>query len=132
MFILTRSAFAGQQRYGANTWTGDVQATWNSLARQITAGLNFSLCGIPHWNSDIGGFFLGSYPRKLEDSGYHELFVRWMQFGTFNPMMRSHGADAPREIWQFGQKVIVSTMRLRNISTYVIAYCHIFIQHRGT
>ena len=104
VFILTRSAFAGQQRYGANTWTGDVQATWNSLARQITAGLNFSLCGIPHWNSDIGGFFLGSYPRKLEDSGYHELFVRWMQFGTFNPMMRSHGADAPREIWQFGQK----------------------------
>ncbi|MDL2310217.1 glycoside hydrolase family 31 protein [Parabacteroides sp. OttesenSCG-928-B22] len=104
VFILTRSAFAGQQRYGANTWTGDVQATWTSLARQVTAGLNFSLCGIPHWNSDIGGFFLGSYPRKLQDPGYHELFVRWMQFGTFNPMMRSHGADAPREIWQFGQK----------------------------
>ncbi|MDH6342485.1 alpha-D-xyloside xylohydrolase [Parabacteroides sp. PFB2-12] len=104
VFILTRSAFAGQQRYGANTWTGDVQATWKDLAHQVTAGLNFSLCGIPHWNSDIGGFFLGSYPRKLQDPGYHELFVRWMQFGTFNPMMRSHGADAPREIWQFGQK----------------------------
>jgi alpha-D-xyloside xylohydrolase len=104
VFILTRSAFAGQQRYGANTWSGDVQATWGDLARQVTAGLNFSLCGIPHWNSDIGGFFLGSYPRRLEDPGYHELYVRWLQFGAFNPMMRSHGADAPREIWQFGQK----------------------------
>lgn len=104
VFILTRSAFAGQQRYGANTWTGDVQATWGDLARQIPAGLNFSLCGIPHWNSDIGGFFLGSYPRKLEDPDYRELYTRWLQFGTFSPMMRSHGADAPREIWQFGKK----------------------------
>ncbi|MDR0954901.1 MAG: glycoside hydrolase family 31 protein [Rikenellaceae bacterium] len=104
VFILTRSAFAGQQRYGANTWTGDVQATWDVLARQIPAGLNFSLCAIPHWNSDIGGFFLGSYPRKLEDPDYRELYARWLQFGTFTPMMRSHGADAPREIWQFGEK----------------------------
>lgn len=104
VFILTRSAFAGQQRYGANTWTGDVQATWGDLARQIPAGLNFSLCGIPHWNSDIGGFFLSNYPRKLEDPDYRELYTRWLQFGTFSPMMRSHGADAPREIWQFGNK----------------------------
>jgi len=104
VFILTRSAFAGQQRYGANTWTGDVQATWGDLAHQITAGLNFTLCGIPHWNSDIGGFFLGSYPRRLADPDYRELYVRWLQFGAFCPMMRSHGADAPREIWQFGQK----------------------------
>ncbi len=104
VFILTRSAFAGQQRYGANTWTGDVQATWDVLRRQIPAGLNFSLTGIPHWNSDIGGFFLGSYPRRLEDPDYRELYTRWLQFGAFTPMMRSHGADAPREIWQFGQK----------------------------
>ncbi len=104
VFILTRSAFAGQQRYGANTWTGDVQATWDVLRRQIPAGLNFSLTGIPHWNSDIGGFFLGEYPRRLEDPDYRELYVRWLQFGAFTPMMRSHGADAPREIWQFGSK----------------------------
>lgn len=104
VFIFTRSAFAGQQRYAANTWTGDVQATWGDLARQIPAGLNFSLCAIPHWNSDIGGFFLGNYPRKLEDPDYRELYARWLQFGTFCPMMRSHGADAPREIWQFGEK----------------------------
>jgi len=104
VFILTRSAFAGQQRYGANTWTGDVVSDWPVLKVQIPAGLNFSLCAIPHWNSDIGGFFLWRHPRKLEDPDYRELYVRWLQFGTFCPMMRSHGADAPREIWQFGKK----------------------------
>ena len=67
VFILTRSAFAGQQRYGANTWTGDISASWDTFKRQIPAGLNFSLCGIPHWNTDIGGFFLGNYPDKTAD-----------------------------------------------------------------
>lgn len=104
VFILTRSAFAGQQRYGANTWSGDVTASWNTLHNQISAGLNFSLCGIPYWNSDIGGFFLSRFPKKLNDPEYRELYVRWLQFGAFCPMMRSHGADAPREIYQFGKK----------------------------
>ncbi len=104
IFILTRSAFAGQQRYGANTWSGDVVASWNALRNQISAGLNFSLTGIPYWNSDIGGFFLWDFRRKLDDPEYRELYVRWLQFGTFCPMMRSHGADAPREIYQFGKK----------------------------
>jgi alpha-D-xyloside xylohydrolase len=104
VFILTRSAFAGQQRYGANTWSGDVTASWNALRNQISAGLNFSLCGIPYWNSDIGGFFLNRFRRKLEDPEYRELYVRWLEFGAFCPMMRSHGADAPREIYQFGKK----------------------------
>ncbi|MFL5745379.1 MAG: TIM-barrel domain-containing protein [Niastella sp.] len=104
VFILTRSAFAGQQRYGANTWSGDVTSSWNALRNQISAGLNFSLTGIPYWNADIGGFFLSRFKRKLEDPEYRELYVRWLQFGTFTPMMRSHGADAPREIYQFGQK----------------------------
>jgi alpha-D-xyloside xylohydrolase len=104
VFILTRSAFAGQQRYGANTWSGDVISSWDALRNQISAGLNFSLCGIPYWNSDIGGFFLSKFRTKLEDAGYRELNARWMQFGAFCPMMRSHGADAPREIYQFGKK----------------------------
>ena len=104
VFILTRSAFAGQQRYGSNTWSGDVVSSWKALKNQISAGLNFSLCGIPYWNSDIGGFFLWNFPRKLEDPDYRELYTRWMQFGTFCPMMRSHGTDAPREIYQFGSK----------------------------
>jgi len=104
VFILTRSAFAGQQRYGANTWSGDVTASWQALKNQISAGLNFSLCGIPYWNSDIGGFFLSRFPGKLNNPEYKELYVRWLEFGTFCPMMRSHGADAPREIYQFGKK----------------------------
>lgn len=104
VFILTRSAFAGQQRYGANTWSGDVVASWDALRQQISAGLNFSLCGIPYWNSDIGGFFLWNFRKGLEDPNYRELYVRWIQFGAFCPMMRSHGTDAPREIYQFGKR----------------------------
>ncbi|MBN2275819.1 MAG: DUF5110 domain-containing protein, partial [Bacteroidales bacterium] len=104
VFILTRSAFAGQQRYGANTWSGDVVASWEALRNQISGGLNFSLCGIPYWNSDIGGFFLWNFKSKLEDAEYRELYARWLQFGAFCPMMRSHGTDAPREIYQFGKK----------------------------
>jgi alpha-D-xyloside xylohydrolase len=104
VFILTRSAFAGQQRYGSNVWSGDVVASWSALRNQIAAGLNWSLCGLPHWNSDIGGFFLWNFPERLRDAHYRELYVRWMQFGAFCPMMRSHGTDAPREIYQFGKK----------------------------
>ena len=103
VFILTRSAFAGQQRYGAVSWSGDVDANWQSLKNQIPAALNFSLCGIPYWNSDIGGFFIREHDFKnpLQNNDYHELYVRWLQFATFTPMMRSHGTNAPREIWQF-------------------------------
>jgi alpha-D-xyloside xylohydrolase len=104
VFILTRSAFAGQQHYGANTWSGDVTSSWDALRNQISAGLNFSLSDIPYWNSDIGGFFLSKFRKKLEDAGYRELYTRWIQFGAFCPMMRSHGTDAPREIYQFGKK----------------------------
>jgi len=104
IFILTRSAFAGQQRYGANTWSGDITSSWSVLRNQISAGLNFSLTGIPYWNADIGGFFLTRFRRKLEDPEYRELYTRWLEFGAFTPLMRSHGADAPREIYQFGTK----------------------------
>lgn len=110
VFILTRSAFAGQQRYGANTWSGDTGSSWENLRKQIPAGLNFSLTGIPHWNSDIGGFFAsaynqgGAYGAGAKNPLYQELYIRWLQFGTFNPMMRSHGTDVPREIYQFGKK----------------------------
>lgn len=110
VFILTRSGFIGQQRYGANVWSGDVSSSWESLRNQIPAGLNFSLCGMPHWNHDIGGFFAGQYNKSWNDGTapknplYQELYVRWLQFGTFTPMMRSHGADTPREIYQFGKK----------------------------
>jgi alpha-D-xyloside xylohydrolase len=104
--ILTRSAFAGQQRYGANTWSGDVSSNWPTLKKQIPAALNFSLTGIPYWNADIGGFFAGGFVRGggAKNPEFQELYTRWLQFATFTPMMRSHGTDIPREIYQFGQK----------------------------
>ncbi len=110
VFILTRSGFAGQQRYGANVWSGDVNSSWDNLRNQVPAGLNFSMCGIPHWNSDIGGFFAGAYNKTWNDGTasknpfFQELYVRWLQFGAFNPMMRSHGTDLSREIYHFGEK----------------------------
>lgn len=103
--ILTRSAFAGQQRYGSIIWSGDVQASWESLKVQIANGLNMSVCGIPYWNSDIGGFFsYAHYPRGVSDPAYQELYVRWLEFSAFCPIMRSHGANTPREIYRFGHK----------------------------
>jgi alpha-D-xyloside xylohydrolase len=102
VFILTRSAFAGQQRYASTSWSGDIDGDWETFRKQIPAGLNFSLCAIPYWNTDIGGFWVRD--NSSVNADYRELYVRWLQFGAFSPMMRSHGANTPREIWQFGQK----------------------------
>ena len=107
-FILTRSAFAGQQRYGAVTWSGDIGSSWSIFKDQIAAGVNFSAAGIPYWSHDIGGFFPnangGKYPDGVKDMAYRELYVRWFQFGVFTPIFRSHGTGTPREIYQFGEK----------------------------
>ena len=124
VFIMTRSAFAGQQHYGSGLWSGDVASTWDMLRKQVPAGLNYTMTGCPNFNTDIGGFFCGSYNTDGNGSAprnpqYQELYVRWMQYGLFCPVFRSHGADAPREIYQFGKKgepiydAIESTIRLR-------------------
>ena len=104
--LLTRSAFAGQQRYGSDTWSGDVMSDWETLKKQIPAALNFSMTGLPYWNGDIGGFFAGKYKKDggAKNPAFQELYVRWFQFATFIPMMRSHGTDIPREIYQFGSR----------------------------
>jgi alpha-D-xyloside xylohydrolase len=110
--ILTRSAYAGQQRNSAISWSGDIQGTWDVFRQQIPAGLNFSLSGIPYWNTDIGGFF-GGDPK---DPKYQELFVRWFQFGAFTPMFRVHGTGAGKEFWQFDEptrKILTGFERLR-------------------
>jgi alpha-D-xyloside xylohydrolase len=90
-------------------WSGDVASSWDMLRKQVPAGLSYSLTGCPNFNTDIGGFFCGSYNTKGSGSApqnpqFQELYVRWMQYGLFCPVFRSHGADAPREIWQFGKK----------------------------
>jgi alpha-D-xyloside xylohydrolase len=102
VFILTRSAFAGQQRYPAATWSGDVAARWYDLKAQISAGMNFSLSGIPYWTTDIGGFAVE--PRYEHSNGsdleeWRELMTRWFQFGTFCPLFRVHGQFPYREMF---------------------------------
>ena len=109
VFIMTRSSYAGQQHYGSNMWSGDVNSSWDMLRKQVPAGLSFSLTGNPNFNTDIGGFFCNAYNTRGPGSApknpqFQELYVRWMQYGLFCPVFRSHGADAPREIWQFGKK----------------------------
>ena len=124
VFILTRSYFAGQQRYGANTWSGDVGSSWENFRKQVPICLNYTLTANPHVNTDIGGFFAGGYSTKGHNSAtrnpqYQELYVRWMQFGAFSPMMRSHGADVYREIYYYGKpgepvyEALVDAIRLR-------------------
>ncbi|MBX3240987.1 MAG: DUF5110 domain-containing protein [Chitinophagaceae bacterium] len=104
VFILTRSGYAGMQRYAAATWSGDIAARFDELERQIPAGINFSLSGMPYWTSDIGGFFVedkydkpGPRGEALEE--WRELNTRWYQFGAFSPLFRSHGQYPFREIY---------------------------------
>lgn len=102
VFILTRSAFAGQQRNAAATWSGDVASRWSNLHDQISAGVNFSLAGIPNWTTDIGGFALEKRyekPNAADLAEWRELNLRWFQFGVFSPLFRSHGQFPYREIY---------------------------------
>ena len=108
VFILTRSAWAGQQRNASVTWSGDVHASYDILRTQITAGINFSMAGIPYWTHDIGGFHpttaTGLYAKGIDSPAYRELYVRWFQFGAFTPIFRSHGTGTPRETWRFKER----------------------------
>jgi alpha-D-xyloside xylohydrolase len=114
VFILSRSAFAGAQRNAVVAWSGDVNSDWETLRRQVPAGLNYSLSGLPYWTTDIGGFTSGD----PNDPAYRELFIRWFQFGTFCPIFRVHGtrAGGHNELWSYGvdaQKVLTSFDKLR-------------------
>jgi alpha-D-xyloside xylohydrolase len=100
VFILTRSAFLGQQRNSAVSWSGDIAPTFDSLRRQIPAGLNFPMSGLPYWTTDIGGF-QGGDP---DDPAYQEVYVRWFQYGAFCPIFRTHGARNANELWSYGSR----------------------------
>jgi alpha-D-xyloside xylohydrolase len=108
VFNLTRSGFSGQQRYAAACWSGDVSATWEQLAEQIPAGLNFCMAGLPYWTTDIGSYFRESeeYNLTLENQytnrEYRELLTRWFQYGTFCPLFRIHGKNSKTEVWNYG------------------------------
>jgi alpha-D-xyloside xylohydrolase len=102
VFLLTRSAFAGSQRYAASVWSGDIGSTWDDMKNQITAGVDYSMSGLPYWTMDIGGFVV---PEKFEKPNaenleeWRELMTRWSQFGAFVPLFRIHGQFPYREIF---------------------------------
>ncbi|MGB4648163.1 MAG: TIM-barrel domain-containing protein, partial [Acetivibrionales bacterium] len=115
---LIRCAWAGSQRYGALVWSGDIHSSFRSLRDQLRAGLNMAIAGIPWWTTDIGGFHSGD----IRDPDFHELIIRWFQYGTFCPVFRLHGdrephtpppgtsgggifgSGAANEVWTYGEK----------------------------
>jgi len=102
VYILTRSAFAGQQRYAATTWSGDVASRWFDLKAQISSGMNFTLSGLPYWSMDIGGFSVEpryERPTEADLDEWRELNTRWYQFGAFAPVFRVHGQFPLREVY---------------------------------
>jgi alpha-D-xyloside xylohydrolase len=101
VFLLTRSAFAGQQRYGTVEWSGDIFGTFPVLRRQIAAGMNFALSGMPYWTTDIAGY-TSPYANEPANPEYQELYTRWFEFGTFCPIMRTHGHRSANEVFSYG------------------------------
>ncbi len=99
VFTLTRSAYTGQQRYSALSWSGDTRASWDTLRSQIAGGLNVCMAGQPYWTQDTGGFFV--YGNAERDPKYRELYARWNQFAIFNPIYRIHGTSISREPYLF-------------------------------
>lgn len=121
--ILTRSAFAGQQRYGTINWSGDIGWSWDTYKRQILAGLNYNLTGMPYWTTDIGGFFRpgrGQYT----DTMYHDILTRWFQWGTFNPIFRIHGYQTETEPWKYGDTVENNMRMMMNLRYRLMPYIY--------
>ncbi|OCX52719.1 glycosyl hydrolase family 31 [Mucilaginibacter sp. PPCGB 2223] len=121
--ILTRSAFAGQQRYGTINWSGDIGSDWDAYKRQIVAGLNYSLTGMPYWTTDIGGFFRPG-PSQYTDVKYHDLLIRWFQWGAFNSIFRIHGYQTATEPWNFGPEVEASMRTMLNLRYRLLPYIY--------
>jgi alpha-D-xyloside xylohydrolase len=114
VFLLTRSAFLGQQRVGATVWSGDVYSTYWGLSHQVPAGLNFALSGYPYWTTDIGGYW-PPYEGAIQEPAYQELYARWFEFGTFCPIFRSHGHRPQNEIWSYSrvEPILIQYDKLR-------------------
>jgi alpha-D-xyloside xylohydrolase len=139
--LLSRSAWAGAQKYGAAVWSGDIPATWQSLSQQVRAGLGIAISGIPWWTTDIGGFHGGN----ASDPDYQELVIRWFQYGVFCPLFRLHGDREPRlptgyemtggpnEVWSFGEaalEIISGALRLRErLRPYIHAQMAVATEH---
>ncbi len=124
VFILSRSAFAGAQRNSVTAWSGDVLSDWLSFRRQIPAGLNFAVSGLPYWTTDIGGFISGG---DLSDPNFRELFVRWFQFGAFSPVFRVHGTrynPDQNELWSYGPDADKILLQYDNLRYRLLPYIY--------
>jgi alpha-D-xyloside xylohydrolase len=130
VFILSRSGFAGLQRYGATVWSGDIAPRWSDLKSQIAAGIGFSLSGLPNWTMDIGGYqpearYLNPDPKDLEE--WRELNTRWFEFGAFCPVFRSHGQAPHREIYNLapvGSQVYATLVRYDELRYRLMPYIY--------
>lgn len=159
---LTRSTYIGGQQYGVICWSGDISAKWSVLRKQVTEGIKYTMSGLPYWSVDIGGFFTvkdkwenrgcnssgnpnplwfwnGDYNDGVNDLGYRELYVRWLQYGTFLPVFRSHGTDTPREPWRFGNPgepfydTILKFIKLRyRLMPYIYGLAAEVVYQKGT
>ncbi len=121
--ILTRSAFSGQQRYGVINWSGDVGGDWDTYKRQIVAGLNFTITGLPYWTTDIGGFFRPGRS-QYNDENFQELLTRWFQWGAFSPIFRIHGYMTETEPWKYGQTVEDNMRKMLNLRYRLLPYIY--------
>ncbi len=121
--ILTRSAYAGQQRYATATWSGDIGHDWETLRRQVAAGLNYSVTGLPWWTTDTGGFFRPGAGQYTE-ADFHERFLRWLQYSTFTPLMRVHGYQTDTEPWRYGERVERESRRWLELRSRLLPYLY--------
>ncbi len=114
VFLLTRSAFLGQQRVGATVWSGDVYGSYWGLRHQVAAGLNFALSGSPYWTTDIGGYW-PPHDNPIADPKYQELYARWFEYGVFCPIFRTHGHRPVNEIWSYDkvEPILIDYDKLR-------------------
>ena len=120
--IFTRSAYVGQQRNAAISWSGDITADWITYQRQIPAGLNFSMAGLPYWTTDGGGFFR---PKdQYTNEAYHELLIRWFQYAAFCPIFRVHGWISNAEIWNYGPKVLDIATQFDELRYHLLPYIY--------
>ncbi|SFS20396.1 alpha-D-xyloside xylohydrolase [Granulicella pectinivorans] len=123
VMLLTRNAFLGQQRYASAVWSGDVGNDWETLRREIVAGLGYSASGLPYWTSDTGGFFR-SGTTQFSDPAYQERLMRWLEFSAFTPLMRVHGWLTPTELWLYGSKVETVGRKYLELRSRMIPYIY--------
>ena len=139
-FQMTRSGTFGLQHYGTFSWSGDINASWQVMKSQVPSGLNYTLCGIPYWNTDLGGFFYWDLDNNPKSPAAQELQTRWMQWGTFMPLMRNHcSSPMVSEIYEFGQKgdwaydAMVDAVKLRyRLLPYIYSMAGEVVQQSGS